>query len=381
MSTISQQATDVRSAPREGRIGMQVQSGPNDSKGYAINDSPATPQLSTVTVSGATAGKTYPVVVNNTTCSYTASGSPDTAEVAEGLAAAINAEPLVRGAVIAAWTSGATFTITALIPGTAFTATEDDAQLSIAATTANADAAAIEFGRAVIRTGEAAGGELKCGTAASALLTAQVDTLTTPYVASVEYTVAVSYRGQDYQVLSTADTDQDTTITNLAAALNAVLPANSVAVTDNDSGSDDATALIFTAEIAGEEFSVSYGTSDDGASHPAMALSSTKSTSTSFVKSMLGTSLYSNDPAATVGGATGQYAARAGVRFLEKGQIWVESDQAVSYGEDVYVELGSGSDTGKFFNTASSTRVLLPSARWIKDGSVAGDSIAAIELQ
>lgn len=381
--SIYQQASDVRASMREGRVGQKLYASAADVSGFAINDSPATAQVATYTVDTGSNGATYTLTINSVDISVVAA-SGTASEIAEQLKDAINAEPLVRGAVSAA-RSGDDVVVTSLIPGESFTATESDNNLSVVATTANDTADAIEFGRAVIRTGATDDGELKCGKASDSLLSAQVITLAVAYVASVEYTVGVEFRGQKYEVQSTADTDQDTTITNLVAALNAVLPASSVVVTDNDSGSNDADSIIFTSEVEGEEIDIYWGTSDDGASHPAITRTDTTgpSPSTSLARAFLGISLHSDDdPAATVGGTAGQYAGGDGVRYLEKGTIWVESDQSISYGDDVYVELdNTSSDCGKFFNTASSTRALLAGARWVKDGSTASDSLAAIELQ
>jgi hypothetical protein len=151
----------------------------------------------------------------------------------------------------------------------------------------------------------------------------------------------------------------------LVAALNAVLPANSVDVDDDDSGSDDAENIVFTAEVVGEEFTVDFGSSDDGASHPAFALSSTKGVATSVNIAAAGLSMHTYDEEITTKeGTSAQYPANAGVKTLVSEAMCVENSQGVSFGDAVYVELATGDDSGKLYNTASATRALLKRARW-----------------
>lgn len=373
--TISQR--NVRDRYPQLLVGQPSKSNRHDRKTTLINKAPQAKQITTVTITDPGDDTDIDFVINGLTVTTNTGTGNDAAAIAVLAAADINNTAAVRGRVVAE-ASGDDVVLTSALPGVSFTFDDSDGALSAAATQAAATADPVPFGRLMMVTGhhvlsgvptthglshnEAA----RTGTLAkSANFTAQVDTLEVPYVASVEYTIGVTYRGIRYSVQSTADTDQDTTITNLAAALNAVLPANSVAVTDDDSGGNDAENLIFTAEIAGEEFAVDFGSSDDGASHPAYSHSTTKGIATSVNIAAAGVSMHTYDEeVTTVEGTSAQYPANAGVEVLESEAICVENAQGVSFGDAVYVELAAGDDAGKLYNTASSTRALLNRARW-----------------
>ena len=98
----------------------------------------------------------------------------------------------------------------------------------------------------------------------------------------------------------------------------------------------------------------------------------------------LGVSLFSTeDPTATIGGDTGEYAANAGMKLLVSGNsMWVERPGAVSPGDNVFVELdGTGADAGKFFTADSATRVRLLGTTWLRDGfDTSNDTIAALRV-
>lgn len=375
--TISQRANDIRDPQRQAKVGDRVSADYLDKLLTLINVNPQAAAVRTVTVTGATNDKTYTITIDGIDVSYTSDATATLAEIADGLAAAINADPLVRGRVSAVSDSVDTVTITALLPGQDFTLTESDAQLTTASVTAAATADAIPFGRLLISDGYVADEpNLQCKLPKAANFTAQVDTLTLAYVALAEYHVSVTLDGVEYKAQATANTDAPTTAANLATALNGVLPANTVLA--SNSGGD----LILTAEVPGDTFSTGYGASNDGASIPVMSLSSNRGVATSLIDSAVGISLYSSDEEVTsIGGTAVEYPANAGVKALARGGVWVESSQSPSLGDPVYVETAAGADTGKLFNTKTATRVLLPAATWQRAArSDTTDTIAALKL-
>lgn len=377
-ATVSQTATDVRSRALQAFIGQWVHASPRNKSRTLINKNPQAKQVSTIAVNAATNDHTYSIVVNGVTVSYTADSSTSTTEVAQGLVDAVNAEPAVRGQVVAT-RSSTTIILTGTYPGQSFTVTESESDLGTpSTTTAAATADAVAFGRAIMRAGNSTVDGSSYGKLAkTAEFSAQVDTLTIPYVSGTEITVTVTYRGRSYSGATTSASNADTTITALKTVLNAILPANTVAVTDNDSGSNDATALILTAEIVGEEFTTSWQVSDDGASDPAPSISSTKSASTSLRLAFAGISLWASSvEATTIGATTATYPANEGMLVAESGEVWVSNSDGVSAEDDVYVDLTDGT----FTNTSSSTTALLPQAKFSRAGVTSTDGLAAVRF-
>lgn len=380
--SFSQAMNDVRARARQGIIGAWVLLSALNRYATGWNKDPQAKQVSTITVNTAADDTKYAVTINGVEVTYTSGTGATTTSIATGLAAAINEEPLVRGQV-SATSSAAVVTLTGTYPGEAFTLTESDANLSTATTTSADEADPIGFGRAVVSDGFVTDeGELQVRIAKTANFSAQVATLGLTYIAAAEVVVAVyEVRGEERHLLAQAShamaTDLDTSITALAARLNALLPANSVNVTE------DGTDITFTAEIAGLEFAVEVGVSAEGVS-PDLAQTTGPSRSTSLHRALAGISLHSEiDPAAAIAGTEGEYAANAGVLMAQSGQLWVASSQAPTEGGVVYVELdGSGDNAGKFYTTSSSTRVALARsmARWVRDGVNTSDGLAALRI-
>jgi hypothetical protein len=223
--------------------------------------------------------------------------------------------------------------------------------------------------------------------AASAVLTAQVQTIAVTYVASNVLRARIwEIRGGEETLLAerevTAATDLDTTLDALVAALEASLPANTVSVTANNA---TATAVVFTAEIAGFEFRAEIARVSGGASEPTITSTNTTgpSPSTSIHRALRGVSMRPLDEeCATIGGTAPQWPANKGVVVAKEGPLYVDSPTGVTAGAPAYIELGAGTDTGKFFMTGSATRVRLPRSlvEWVRDGSVAADALAVLRL-
>lgn len=374
-------AADVTRRRPQGHIGDIVELALSNDYDMVVNDSPQTQQVGTIVVDTATNSATYAWTLNGVAMTYVADSSTSDSEVATGIAAAINAEPLVRGQVSASAAS-ATVTVTSLYPGLAFTLSDTDAKItSTEATTANDEADAVPFGRLVVsttyQTDEA---NRRGGLAKSTAFSAQVDTYAVTYDAGVLINVAIDIEGETYSASHLMATDLDTSLDAIAALLNTALPANSVAVTATPS---TATSLVLTSELAGKPFTsrMWFGT---GADTGAFTKTSTASISTDVTRAAVGVSVRDLDvEAATVGESDPEYPANAGVRALKRGKIWVECAQTVTPGQPVYVELdGTGANAGRFYNTTASTRALLPQARWVRDErSTPGDlSIAVLSI-
>jgi len=366
----------------QGMVGKRLFTDPNDTIRYLVNKSPQAKQVDTITVTGATNSTAYTAVIDGVTCTYTSDATATIAEIADGLAAAIAAEPLANSVVSVSSDGVSVVTLTARIPGLAFVMTAPHAQTTAATTTAAASAAAIPIGRGVITQGYSSEsyGEANelCALAASSLMTAQVATVTPVYLANSTTTVRVRDMHSGRVIAETTQT-HDTNIadlcTEIATDLNTTLPANSV-IADGSSG----TTVTLTAEVAGLEFDVEVGVGEGTAATPstcALAYTTGPNESTSILRALRGISLWSaaiEDSA--LAAADLQHAANAGLPAIAKGSVWVESSQTIGNDDDVYIELGVAADNGQFFNTNSATRLLVPFARWRRDS--ADGNLAAI---
>jgi len=390
LGAITVQANDVRARSRQGKPGQWVERGMTEEYFTGLNQSPQAVQVTTVTVTDQGDDDDVIITINGVDVTINTGTGLALAAIGAALAEAINAEPLVRGQVRATFDT-ATLTLTGLTPGLAFTvsiASDPDSVLSsVTTTTAAGSAAVIPFGRCVIRTGTNTGeSEPLVALAASALLTAQVITTPIAFVDAAVITIRVyEIRGAEKillaEVSEASATSQDVTVDALVALLNAALPAASVlAAADNAS----ATAIVYTAEVAGLEFDVETFAGHEGATLPAVSKAYTTgpSASTSIHRALAGISLYSHVDPAPVGSDVGEYAGNAGVLVASKGKVWVESDEAVSAGGTCYIELGVTADNGQLFAADSATRLALARdrVRWERDGVATADSIAAVRI-
>lgn len=361
--TISIRASDITERVAQAICGQLAESGRNSVVRTYTNYSPAAAQVTTVEITSASA-QTYTLVINNVTVEVVADGGDTATTIAAEFVSKINAEPLIRGQVSASNAAGV-ITLTGTSPGVSFTVTESETDIgSPSTTTAAADAAAVGFGLAIMKNGFGSGSIDEAGQlgkkVATAAFTAQVVTITPSYVASAEYSLGVTFRGVTYWASTIGATDLDATIDALVAEINARLPASSVVAAANAS---TATAFTLTAEIVGEEFSVTFGCSDEGTGTPTSTIADTKGIATSLVQALAGVSLYALDEAAsTVGSSDASYPAYAGMKVLEEGRVWVENTETLALGDAVYCDTA----TAKFSNATGSTKVLIPNYKWIR---------------
>ena len=387
MSTASQGFADVRRNMPWWLLGQLIERSSNDEIRTGINKSPQVVQSGTIVVGGATNSHAYIVVINGVSVTYTSDGTALVAEIADGLAVAINAEPQVRGDVSAVSTGVDTVTVTGGWPGRAFTMTTADGQLTATeAVTAAAVAIAIDFARAVCLTGFGGQGrDDLVALAASGLFSAQVATLTPTFVSGAVLTVTVNEvrdgkKVQLFSVSETSATNLATTLAALLAGLNTGLPANSVNVTGGS------TNLVFTAEVLGLEFEVLVSSDDSGASVPTgltPVATTGPSPSTSFRQAFAGVSLRDQAIGAeTIGGTEQRFPPNSALAYARKGVAAVESTQTINRVDEVFVELAAGANAGKFYNTSSATRVALGPlrARWEQDANTDTGSLAALRL-
>ena len=367
--TISQRAIDVREQFRQGKPGELVFADSNAETRDIINADPQAAQGSVIQVTGATNAKVYTVTINGIDVNFLSGGAATTTTIAEGLSAAINANPTVRGLVNARISAPGFVAVTGNLPGISFTITESDAQLVVSTPVVAATARAIAFGLAVCLTAFAAPGEALGKLPADNGFTAQVDSVTyAALVAGDSAAIEVTHDGVTIIVSVPFNTDNDTTVGDLRTAAIAQLAGFPITVT----GATD--TIILTADLAGDAFTTVAGA--DG------TLTSNKGRTTSASDCFLGMSVYRFDvQASTVGQVTSAgYGPNEGVVTMTKGRMWVENSQSVTLGDNVYVELDNTSaDLGKLFNTSSATRTRLPKAEWMRAGT-AGDNIADVRV-
>ena len=375
-------AGQVQSQSAQGFIGQVV--GSFESM-LLTNQNPQASQVSTITVGAATNATLYQVIVDGAIASYTSDATATVAEIHAGLLAACLAAGAVRGRMVASGTSP-TLTLTAVTPGLAHTVTVTDNSTgdlgAVVATNAAATAAAVSFGKLMVQTGYGTDLPNPIGHVPDTSdYSAQVETYTIAGFTASYYTGSVSVNGRVYPWGGIVwDTNLATTCTAIAAGINAVLPAETV-IADGSSG----TTILLTAEVEGAEFSSEIQAVGHAAAEATKAFTTGPSTATSLDRQLAGISRRRLDiEDVTLGGDDPAYPANIGVDTVTRGKIWVENSQGVSYGDDVYVDLGAASATkGDLFNTAGTDRVwIAPSKlRWLRDEvSTASNDIALLSV-
>lgn len=353
------------------------------------NGSPQAKKVVTSTVSDPGDGVNVTITIEGVAITVSATGL-DATGIAAALALAINQEPRVRANVIAT-SSTTTLTLTAINEGYDFSVSEADASLTTpSVVTAAASAAAVPCGRAMIsrdRNGNW-NSERLGALAASALLTAQVMTFNFgAYVASEVLAVNVyAIRGGEKELIANTSvaeaTDLNASLDALATALTTALTGLPVTVVSSPA---TATALVFTASVAGFEFDVEIVSDGGGASRHAITKVNTTgpSVATSIHRALAGVSLRPQDAMATSATATDvEWPGGRGVRAAIQGEVIVDCAEAVIEGSPVFVELGVTADNGKFFLASSATRVQLPRALvfWTRRGYPSGDGVGAVRI-
>ncbi len=377
IGNFSQGFGDVRATARQGQVGDWAKVSHLNAFQTGINSVPQAAQVTTSTVTDPGDNVDITITINGVDVTYNTGTGGDADSIGAGLATAINAEPLVRGAVTATFDAGTdVLTLTGNLPGDTFTVTEASGALSAPSTTAAVVAEDIPFARVVVRTGQSpTGPEDLVGLAKLPRFTAQVATIA-GYAAAAPDSgtriIVTEVRGSERILLADVGVG-GLNLTTDVATLQTALGARPVTVTE--SGAD----MVFTADVAGLEFEVEVA-----ATAPVDVVATTgPSEATSLHRALIGISMYSpNDEAATIGGEEGRYVANRGVRVAVRGEVWVDSTQSPDPSDAVYVELADGSDSGKLFNTTSATRLALGRniAQWRRVATPSTDAAAAVHL-
>lgn len=353
---------------------------------YGCN-SPATAQVSRLAVGGTYVdGQVYTATIDGIQFSYTAvTGDSADADVATGLAEAINAEPLLYGRVTAA-ASSANCDITARSAGLSFTLTADSATgtgtLTASTVTANDTADVVPFGVAMVRDPNS---DDYCMVLSSSVLTVPIYTLTPTATNSVSYTVQIAIGGNLYQATYLADGSATVAeiCTGLTTAINAAMPASTVLAEDG------ATLVTLTGEVDGVNFDV------ESIGAGAIAIAQTQGGPTDaegtidnlFAGVSVRTAAVSSTafpPSSPIGETDSSgYPAPTVINVCKRGPIVVAPEDASSHttlvGKDVYVRLAtSGTNhAGQFRASAASGFIKIPAAqaRWHK---VLGSGLAVV---
>ena len=328
-----------------------------------VNDRPRTAQQSTITVDTAENSSAYTVALNGVDVAITSDGSATGTEIATALAAAINAEPLVAGAVTAT-SAAAVVTVTARTGGTAFTLTTADSRLTVATPTANDTADPIPYGVGVLDLGN----ELVAQPdgALSPLSTVHVVTLTPAVANSTLYTVTIIVAGVSYTFTITSDGSATAAeiVTALIAAVNGGLPANSVLASGTDT-------LVLTSEVPGQTFVVVPG--------PTLTMAITtqgREIGDVFAGVVIRHDQNENPVAAGVAG----YPGNSVVPVANKGEVWVATENDVTdLGAPVYVRVSGSGTKGAFRSSPATGFVALPRerCRWSRRSTA---TLAAVRI-
>lgn len=389
---VSQRAVDTRSRSREGRVGGAYRISPTDEIRTGLNQNPQAVQIVTVTVTDQGDDDDVIITIEGVDVEYNTGTGKSLATFGAELADAINANATAYGVCSASFDT-ATLTLTGHWPGRTFTvsiANDPDSVLSAVTTTQSAaEAEAVPFGRCVITQDFDTTEDCELvALSKSSLLTAQVITVAFGAFVSgqVNHLAVYEVRGGERQqiaaVSEAAATDRDTTIDALVALLTTALSGTKVSVAADNA---TATAIVFAATVAGYEFDVDVLAGHEGATLQSLTRTYTTGPDerTSIHKALRGVSIHSDaDPSPTIGSGDGEYAGNAGVAYCKKGERWVESAQTISSDAPCFVELGVTADNGQLFTTTSATRVQLEhkAIHFIRDGRVAGDSLAAVRI-
>lgn len=336
----------------------------NNEQVTRINDRPRAAQSSTITVDTAENSSRYAVLVDGVEVAFTSDGSATAAEIAAGLAAAIVADPVANGIVVATAAS-AVVTLASRLAGRAFTLTTDDARLTIATPTANAVAADVPFGIAVIDVDRANRLAAVPDGALAPLSTLHVVTLTPAVANSTIYSVVVIVAGVTVSKAITSDGSATAAeiVAALVSALNTDLPANSVLASGTDT-------LVLTSEVPGQDFVVV----------PGPTLTAVVTTQGTRIEDVLAGVTVAHEIYEQP--RSGAYAlpGNSTMPVLRKGEIYVTTeDQVTNIDALVYVRTGSTGQKGGFRSTPAAGCVPLPrsKARWVRRES---STLAVLKL-
>lgn len=291
------------------------------------------------------------------------------------------------GAIYSASTSSATTTLTTRVAGQSWSLSQPS-NTTVTETTAAAGASDLYVGRALINKGggnarSIATPNVKHPRAAD--FTAQAGIATFSSVASGDVVeLRVTFRGIPVSVKAPFNTNNNTTVSDLATAANtrfdALFGADYGLVASASTG-----ALTVTAENAGDEFTMVAAVMGSGGGTVALTGNATPAAATSLRRSLWGVSTRD-------GGVRWDDTVNAEIipakqagSVLTKGDVYVASTQTIAQTDEVYLGTSS-TESGRFYNSAAAGRVWLPRevCAWRADdasgGSVPASGIALLNV-
>lgn len=381
----------VRTRKLQAFIGMEGNNVDALNRNY-VNADPQAAQVSTIQATTSTLGADYVFTFNGVVYTMTEDGTTTGVnDIATQLGAFIENEGSIYGFVDVAVATD-TVTLTGKLPGFSWTISDADAKITTTeSVTAAADAAEVTFGRMLARGGYAAASvdDVEDALEQAALadvnyFTAQVDDWTLGDPSGGSMFASLDIKGLSDGAVSVSvpwTTNLATTIDLLDVAINQWLVDKGydayVVVTN------DATSLIFTAQIAGVEFSSQAG-SDTAATHSLASNKdlTTASSRTSLHASLAGIALRVADQEADLdfdSATVGAYDINSTMKVRERGDVWVSNSQTIVAGQQVYVDVASGE--GLCYNTAGATRIplSLDRAEWVR-GDRSSDGLSLLRL-
>ncbi len=337
---------------RTARVGEFADGGPRDVLSL-INEDPSAKQVSTITADSASDSTQYDITVQGVALSFTSDASATVGEIAAGLRAAIVADA-VANAGLNVTVSAGVVTLTSLYAGTTFTVTSDEADLTVATSTAADSGDPIEFGSLVLfDPADTTFGRLF----KAANLAARTRTITVAGTAENSKTinVALNIDGVSYLIgaVSPASATATNTATAIRDAINAALPADTVIAT-SASG-----VVTLTAEVAGVPFDVTA----TGVATSTMTVTvggDAYAAADDFSTMLAGIAVHEYTHEVPKSG-NAKYEANVVMSVARSGRINVTTAETVSRGKPVFV---STSDGLTFRASAASGYVQLPAGKF-----------------
>jgi hypothetical protein len=338
-----------------------------------VNSDPQAVQTYTVVIDTVTNSATYTFTVDGETITYTADSSTSAAEIGAGLLDAVNANGHVRGMFVPSFDTS-TLTLTAINPSIDVLASDSDAKLTTTETVAPAAASTVGFGLGIVDLGTTN------DVVYASKLAAQVSTITLTQVSSESYGVSITINGQLRSTFVATAGSLALTTTALVTAINNMMDSFTAGTTVV-AASSVAGTITLTAEVKGTPFTA--GVSSISGLPGTISITDTTITPLTDINRWWGgVSVKTDDTEiTTVGGESAAYAPNSGFMALKKGRIFVQSDETPTASNSVYVETLAGDTKGRFYTTASTTRILVPGARWFPMPSrSSGQGLAMLDL-
>lgn len=381
--------TGTPAAGRVSQLGQYVSKYPNFSQVAADPSVGMTAQVSTCTVAASPSSSTvyaYKLAWSNLsrTISVTTDASATQAELSALLLAALKADPFVAG--IGTYTEASNVITHTFKPGIVVTltkVTDADSKLTLATTTAAADAPSYPFGRFVVLGAPLSG--LRNPTAAlptAPTLSSFVLAITHGASAAYSYVFNVmTPLGAIEQIVIAFSAGASATATGAAAVVAADAALSGISSSAAaPSGSDvDVTVTLPTGYTYAGRISKS---ASGGGGSPAIdgesIVQAVKPGTMALVPDPNDENQSGTTPNVAVTGGTVVPALVAGAQL-----VVLDPGVSVTFGDPVYVEFTAGATLGRPYNAYANGRYLHPTAKWIAGGlsnPLTGESLAIVEL-